>query len=167
MFSARGHWLPGDERGFRDRKHRIHSSGDYAIPPPPDEHAGLRRYAHAIAGPSVRIPEELRSTIARALGEKFDELHAPARIIAITETHAHALVRVGDVDAKPLVGRAKQAASFVVRASLPGQVWGGSCHVVRVRSEDHYRRVVEYIDEHRCEGGAIWVHPSVRQPTGE
>ncbi len=164
MFSARGHWLPGDERGFRDRTHRIHSSGDYNNPPPSEEHAGLRRHAHTIVGPLVRIPEHLRPAIAQALGTKFDEMHAPARIIAVTQTHAHALVRVGDSDAKPLVGRAKQAASFAVRSSLPGQVWGGSCHVVRVHSDAHYHRIVAYIDKHRGEGGAVWVHPSVQQP---
>ncbi len=33
MFSTRGHWLPVDPRGFRNRDHRIHSSGDYTHPP--------------------------------------------------------------------------------------------------------------------------------------
>jgi hypothetical protein len=33
-------WLHSDERGFRSRKHRIHSSGDYRRRPPKGEHAG-------------------------------------------------------------------------------------------------------------------------------
>ncbi|HEX3314753.1 MAG TPA: hypothetical protein VHR72_07680 [Gemmataceae bacterium] len=30
--STYGSWLPGNPRGFRSRKHRIHSSGDYKNP---------------------------------------------------------------------------------------------------------------------------------------
>ena len=37
---AKNTWLHGDERGFRDRDHRAHSSGDYYNPPPKDEHQG-------------------------------------------------------------------------------------------------------------------------------
>ncbi len=166
-FSAYGHWLPGDERGFRDRDHRIHSSGDYKNPPPPEEHTGLRRYAKAITANAIRISVALRPSLANALGEKFDSMGTPARIIAVTETHAHALVRVGQSDAKPLVGRAKQAASHAVRASLAGQVWAGSCHVVRVHSEAHYRQIVKYIDEHRSQGGAVWIHPSLHDKAND
>ena len=35
--STYGSWLPGDQRGFRSRKHKIHSSGDYKNPPPASE----------------------------------------------------------------------------------------------------------------------------------
>ena len=42
QFSTFGTWLRGDERGFRDHDHRLHSSGDYRNPPPPGEHEGLR-----------------------------------------------------------------------------------------------------------------------------
>jgi hypothetical protein len=45
-------WLPGDKRGFRNRDHRIDSTGDYRDPPPPDEHAGLREYNET----GIRIP---------------------------------------------------------------------------------------------------------------
>ena len=44
QFSNYCAWLPGDERGFRNRDHRIDSGGDYKNPPPPEEHEGLRRY---------------------------------------------------------------------------------------------------------------------------
>ena len=31
MFGTYSSWLPGDARGFRNRDHRIHSSGDYNV----------------------------------------------------------------------------------------------------------------------------------------
>jgi hypothetical protein len=34
IIKTRSSWLHGDERGFRDRGHRIHSSGDYKHGPP-------------------------------------------------------------------------------------------------------------------------------------
>ena len=37
-------WNFGDERGFRSRGHRIHSSGDYKNPPPRGEHAKLNEW---------------------------------------------------------------------------------------------------------------------------
>jgi hypothetical protein len=46
-------WLPGDDRGFRSREHRIHSSGDYKNPPPKNEHEGLRRYQEEKSGETV------------------------------------------------------------------------------------------------------------------
>lgn len=66
-------WLPGDVRGFRNREHRIHSSGDYKHRPPVAEHEGLRRYNEPLRSSVVVIPRALRllvaGTIARALLE--------------------------------------------------------------------------------------------------
>lgn len=62
ILNTRCTWLHGDERGFRSRGHRIHSSGDYKDPPPPDEHEGLRRYHQTRSGEPVIIP-----AVARAL----------------------------------------------------------------------------------------------------
>src|SRR5947207_10093448 len=55
-------WDFGDERGFRSRKHRIHSSGDYKNPPPKREHEGLRKrfkaQRRAARGDSAALAEE-------------------------------------------------------------------------------------------------------------
>ncbi len=162
MFSAYGHWLPGDPRGFRNHDHRIHSSGDYKHPPPITEHAGLRRYAREITGKPVSFPTDIRPVLAEALASKWLAMRVPARIVGVGSRHAHALIRVGPEDAKPIAGRAKQAASHRVRDRLPGTIWGQGCHPVRVRDQDHYRAVVEYIEDHRGEGAALWVHPKFR-----
>ena len=160
---TRGSWLPGDPRGFRDHDHRVHSSGDYKNPPPIGEHAALHQFAKSIAPPPLDLPSDLRSTIAEALGEKFIETGHPARIIAVAARHAHALIRAEDDDAKPIAGRAKQAASHAVRRSLPGTIWSQGCHVVRVCDEAHFHAIVAYIAEHEREGAAVWVHPSCRK----
>ncbi len=42
-----GQWMPGDERGWPSRGHRLHSSGDYRSRPPLEEHVGLHRSVRA------------------------------------------------------------------------------------------------------------------------
>jgi len=84
------------------------------------------------------------------------------RILAVACTHAHVLVRVGIQDAKPVIGRAKQASSFAVRERMPGTIWAQGCHVVRIEDEHHYRWVVAYIERHQGEGAAIWRYPEER-----
>ncbi len=59
-------WLHGDERGFRSRRHRVHSSGDDNDPPPPGEHAGLHRYHADGAGDPVDLHLDVRVIICEA-----------------------------------------------------------------------------------------------------
>lgn len=162
ILGTRGSWLPGDPRGFRDHGHRIHSSGDYRCPPPPGEHAGLYRAALARCPEPLNLPEHLRPLIDKAFAAKCEAMGYPVRVLAVAARHAHALVRVGEIDAKPIVGRAKQAASHAVRGELPGSIWSQGCHVVRCRDESHYRAIVDYISRHAREdntGAALWTHP--------
>jgi hypothetical protein len=56
IVNTRCSWLHGDLRGFRNRKHRIHSSGDYRNPPPPEEHRVL---AVAVSGEHLHALVEL------------------------------------------------------------------------------------------------------------
>lgn len=167
VWSTRGHWLPGDLRGFRDHDHRLHSTGRYKNPPPPEEHEGLRRFARVLCPKERHIPIHLRQTIADALGTKLIALQNPARIIAVASSHVHALVRAGSRDVRPFIGRAKQAASHAVREDLPGRLWGQRCHPTRIRNEEHYREVVDYIAAHVNEGAALWIHPDLRRASGQ
>lgn len=164
MFSTRGHWLPGDPRGFRDHDHRVHSNGDYRHPPPPGEHEGLLKHALTLLQTNVRLPAPQRGTIALALAGKLLELDAPPRILCVDAVHGHVLFRAASRDAETLLGRAKQLASHRVREVLPGRIWGQHSHCVRIREESHYRSVVDYIARHP--GAFIWIHPDVRPGTG-
>lgn len=68
MWSTYGVWLHGDPRGFRDRFHRIHSSGDYKHPPPKGEHAGLHRYmARIMHKEPVSLDRSLREPTLDAI----------------------------------------------------------------------------------------------------
>lgn len=166
IINTHGSWLPGEPSGFRNRDHRIHSSGNVDHLPPPGEHAGLLRYSHSRARDAVFITAPARMPIAEALAEKLHELNFRVRIIAVSASHAHILADVGPDDAKPLVGKIKQAASHRVRAVLPGKVWSDGCHVERVLDEQRYRNTVDYIAAHKDEGAAIWVPSKLRRARG-
>lgn len=154
--TMRGQWLPGDERGFRDHGHRIHSSGDYRTPPPRDEHAGLRAYARSLARDAVSLTPPQRVLVGTALVAKLRAMNVPCAVLACGSTHTHALIRVGELDAKPVLGRAKQAASYAVRTEIPGKMWGGSSGVVRIGSVEHWTAAFWYIARHRREGAWVW-----------
>lgn len=100
--------------------------------------------------------------IAVAVAEKLHALNRRVRIISVSASHAHILADVGPDDAKPLVGRVKQAASHRVRRTMPGRVWSQGCFIDRVNTESAYRNVVNYIARHEDEGAAIWVPPKLR-----
>ncbi len=156
--NTRCSWLHGDPRGFRDRAHRVHSSGDYKSPPPPGEHRGLHRWAQQRSAPVVTIPPELRAAVGEALVAKADDTGFPITTCGVGGQHAHMLVRLPlePRTAKGLVGRWKQAASHAVRERLPGKVWSDGCGVEPVRSQAHRARVHPYILKHAHEGA--WVY---------
>jgi len=165
MFSTRGHWLPGDPRGFRARDHRIHSSGDYKHPPPRGEHAGLHQYARSILTRSVLLTSGQQRIVADALAEKVTSCGHAVRILSVDRVHVHMLFRAGNEDAEKIAGRAKQFASHRLRDELLGRIWGQHSHVVRVRDEGHYRRVVVYIAKHQSQQANVWEHPRFHDPS--
>jgi len=126
----------------------------------------LHQHARSITVGEVVIPIALRSVVAEALADKLLAGQTPSLVLAVAGQHAHLLVRIGQQNAKPVVGRAKQTASFRVRDQLPGTIWAEGCHPVRVRDLAHYRNVVEYIERHADDGAAIWIHPDLRKASG-
>ena len=161
MCSTRGAWLPGDPRGFRDHDHRIHSSGDYRSPPPSGEHARLHRYARDITKKFVQFTPEQRSRTARAIMQKLDLMQAQWRVLAVGATHVHLLACIDSRHAKREFGRIKQFASHTLRDELPGTIWGEGCLPLRVKNEQHYRSIVNYILAHEAEGACVMEHPAI------
>ena len=98
-------WLHGDPRGFRSRKHRIHSTGDYKMPPPPGEHEGLHAYQVGKSGAEIHIARAEQAIIGCALRDYLDKQGYKALAVAVTKTHAHVLV----VSARPNVPRRGQS----------------------------------------------------------
>src|SRR3546814_11272666 len=87
-------WLPGEQRGFRSKRRKVHSGGDYKNRPPPSEHAGLWRYAQRISGERIIIPDTSREVVAHRLVEVLQKLGHRVLIVAMAGTHAHLLVEL-------------------------------------------------------------------------
>jgi hypothetical protein len=67
IINTRCSWLHGDPRGYRDRDHRTHSSGNYKRPPPAEENEGLRRYFSERARTEIVFHRDLRPIIGRSI----------------------------------------------------------------------------------------------------
>ncbi|MBV8782128.1 MAG: hypothetical protein JO353_12095 [Phycisphaerae bacterium] len=138
-------WHHGDQRGFRSRGHRIHSSGDYKHRPPAGEHAGLLRYRSEKSGAAVEMAVMLRASIGRALVDELKSFRLLA--VSVADQHAHAIVELPHALAtvKQIVGEAKRKSSRAVKTSLPGRVWsaGGTYKIVHDRS--HLRAATDYV----------------------
>jgi hypothetical protein len=158
IINTRCSWLHGDARGFRSRDHRIHSSGDYASPPPSDEHAGLRKFHQARSGAAVTLPTDVRPKIMRAYVAKMRALNHPVDVVSVSGQHLHSLARLPSdrAVAKREIGKAKQAASHAVRETMPGSVWSEGCALRPVLDERHLENVYEYIRFRQEPGTLVW-----------
>lgn len=158
ILNTRGTWLPGDPRGFRTRKHRVHSSGDYKHPPPQGEHAGLHEHTHRISSPPVIINPSLRPIVGQALLHKLQTQTHPVIAICVGSNHAHLLAELPDdrERVKHLAGTWKQAASHRVRTDLPGKLWASGCDPIPIRDKSHHTRTFQYILRHEREGAWVW-----------
>ena len=147
VFCTHNSWLPGDPRGFRNKKHRIHSSGDYKNPPPVGEHAGLFRYAKEISGDPVVIPTELQERIGLAIVAELKKQECVVLAIAVAAMHVHILVESPSETAKhrAIIGRCKTAACYAVRVEMPGRIWGRNATYKPINDETHHRNTYRYI----------------------
>ena len=85
IINTRNSWLHGDERSFRSRKHRIHSSGDYKKRPPPGEHLELNLYHGGKSSPEVHIEYAERAVIGRAFVAYLREKGYKVLSVAVTK----------------------------------------------------------------------------------
>ena len=165
IVNARGTWLPGDPRGFRDHRHRVHSSGDYRSPPPPGEHAGLYRYYFDRAAAAVRLPYCCLPAVGEATRQNLSKrLHALA-VVAVTPVHTHFLVELPDDVAaiKPIIGWCKYFATRAARsmvAELNGvDLWAAGETYRPVDSAAHFRRAIAYVATRQGADAWVWRSP--------
>jgi len=158
VFYTLNSWLPGDPRGWRSKKHRTHSSGDYKDPPPPGEHAGIFQHSKKNSGETVVIPHGSRKAVCMAIMEKLKANGHPVLIVAVGAYHVHLLVELSDDPAtvKSIIGNCKRASSHTIRDVLPGRVWAHGGKFDRVEDEEHHRNVYGYILDHIEEGAYVW-----------
>jgi REP element-mobilizing transposase RayT len=151
-------WDFGDERGFRSRKHRIHSSGDYKNRPPKSEHEGLREHFRRNAPPRVEIPERLRKKLGAAFVRKLIALDCQVIAASVAERHGHFLVEMPyDYNKERfLVGKAKNISSYLVRDELPGRVWAAGGRFKLIKDRRHQLNVFTYISKRQERGAWTW-----------
>ncbi len=156
VISTVNSWLPGDPRGFRSRKHKIHSSGDYKHRPPPGEHAGLHAYHQRNSGRPVIISPELRPVVGRAILAKLKKLEHQVLAVSVAGMHTHFLAELPDDVAliRHVLGQCKSASSHAIRGRLPGRVWGAGGDYDPVDDPVHHRNVYQYILDQ--ENAWIW-----------
>jgi len=147
IISTHNSWLPGDRRGFRTRRHKIHSSGDYKSPPPEAEHAGLRHYHEQHSGDAAVVPADCKATVGWAIIGKLRKKSLRVLAIAVAGTHSHMLAEL-PIDAKAarfIVGECKTVSSHAVRNEIPGQVWARGGKFIRIDNVEHQRNTYHYI----------------------
>jgi REP element-mobilizing transposase RayT len=160
IINTHGSWLHGDQRGFRSRDHRIHSSGDYRNPPPPGEHAPLLRYRKKQCPDEIRIDAKLRPIIGHAMISKLHEMEFRVIAVAVTKIHAHAVTELPDdvSQIKEIVGQAKRVSSRAVKEDLPGTVWSAGCTYERIGTPGHLQSAYEYVLYKQGRGAWTWCH---------
>ena len=157
-FSTHNSWLPGDPRGFRSRKHKLHSSGDHRNPPPIGEHAGLHAYSKSISEQALVLDPGCRAIVGNAVLGNLKKHQRKCLVIAAGGMHVHTLVELSanSKEAKQAIGYAKLSASMSLNPQIPGRVWARGCNVRPIRDEEHHRNTFGYIERHREEGAWVW-----------
>ncbi|HLL91199.1 MAG TPA: hypothetical protein VK324_18015 [Tepidisphaeraceae bacterium] len=151
-------WLHGSPNGFRSRRHRIQSSGDYKNPPPPGEHAGLLRYHRERSGDVGEIPRHLRAPVGRALVEELGRQGYAPLAAAIGARHGHVLVELPD-DLRAIyriLGEAKSASAHAARPEITGGLWAARGGPKPVDNERHYVNAYWYVLEDQGPTASSW-----------
>ena len=158
IWNTLGSWLPGDPRGFRNRDHRIHSSGDYRNPPPREEHANLLAYNKSRSRDTVTLPRSIRPAIIESILDSLQRAEQHAAAISVAAEHVHVLAALPhDYEAaERLVGKLKTYASLAVRVALPGSIWSRGCTIKRVSDESHWEAKRHYLTFKQERGACTW-----------
>ena len=160
IVNTHGSWLPGDERGFRNRGHRIHSSGDYKHRPPVREQEGLRKYHLQRASDAISFNREIRICVLRAFVIKMQSLKYHMIAGSVGKEHLHALCELPE-DYRAMrreVGKCKQYASHQAREMLPGAIWSGGGDYEAIRDKGHLHNAYNYIRTKQEPGTVVWSH---------
>jgi REP element-mobilizing transposase RayT len=160
MLGTRCSWLHGDRRGFRDRGHRTHSTGDYKNPPPESEHAGMRRYYEKRSGKPVDFDLDVRIQVCREFVVKMQKLGFRIIACSVGKRHLHALVELLSEyrEKRKVVGICKQKASHAVRKLLPGNIWSEGGEFKKIKDAGHLKNSYEYIRTKQEAGTIVWSH---------
>lgn len=153
-----GTWLPGDPRGWREKKHRRHVEGDYKNPPPKgygDEL--LRRSRGLLKHAPVRLSKAQREEAGKAIVDSFFMQKIEALVVSVDAVHYHILGRFRDRKVRYHVGHAKLHAYHRLRKRWTfGKVWQRLCNVTPIADREHQLSAFYYIQDHKDAGAWIW-----------
>ena len=158
IISTHCSWLPGDKRGFRSREHRIHSSGDYRNPPPPDEHDGLLRYNQQRDGHPVVLPANCRRIVGTCIVELLREQGYRVLAVSVSGMHAHILVELPAplAQVRRIIGICKAKSSGAVRKIISGGVWAARGKYLWVKDRKHLEEAFYYIRDKQSPSAWVW-----------
>ncbi len=108
-----------------------------------------------MSGQPITLTHVQRDICAHAIVDKLAAKGCEVIAIAVSGQHVHVQVRADNQTVKRLVGIAKQYASHQLHRKLPGNIWGGGCHVTPIRSKDHQIRVFRYLQKHRAKAAIV------------
>lgn len=165
IINAHCTWLPGDPRGFRNRGHRIHSSGDYRVPPPAGEHVGLNRFHRERSAPPTRLPSNCLGIVGRAICDNLFKRSHLLAAVAVTPVHTHFLVELpGDVATiKSAVGWCKRFATREARKAFPElnavELWAAGETYKPIVDDSHFQSALNYIATKQGADAWVWRNP--------
>ena len=165
QFSTYCAWLPGDDRGFRSRDHRIDSSGNYKKPPPTEEHEGLRRYHKRRHPHPVKIPQGLRPKVATKIAESLLAAGHRVLVVSVAERHAHAVneLPIDERAYNRAVGQAKCDSSRSIRKRLPGRVWARDDRHDHLGDRPYQVNAFKYVRNKQGPTAAVWCYDGLRR----
>ena len=146
-------WLPGDPRGFRNRDHRIHSSGDYKDPPPDGEHEGLHRYAKRVSKDEVvlRTPE-LRREVCDALLRTTRTLDLRMVVITVCRVHVHLVIEL------PETRDDHEVTLRDLKGKPAPRLWARKWKVVPIVDAAHREDEIAYVRDRQGRYATTWTH---------
>jgi len=158
VLTTYGSWLPGDNRGFRTRHHRLHVEGDYTHPPPSNAFGTLKRHSQqSLKHDSVSLNTDQRRMACRAIRDSLFESGATIACLAVAARHVHILVQLPPEETRKRIGTAKRHTWHVLNETgWTKKLWAKGGKFVPVNDEQHWSNVFRYIRRHEEEGACVW-----------
>ena len=153
-----GTWLPGDPRGWREKRHRKHVAGDYKNLPPSGSGAGLHRHSRQLlTHQPVHLNQAQRQIAGQGLVEMLVRDGTKLLAVSMGAIHYHILGRFSDKQVLQRVGQAKRHAYYLLRARWQmKKVWQRLSNVTPIADRPHQVRVFRYVREHKEQGAWVW-----------
>ncbi len=181
MSNTYGTWLRGDARGWRERHHRKHITGDYRHPPKKGSFEKIQRLSKQLMQRDpVRLERELREIALRGIVECLAGDGIAVLVACLDAAHLHVLAQFKDLRPRRRLGWAKFFATKQVKQYLNAHgaavgnfpelktgegIWGKRSECVPITDRQHRVNVLNYIAGHWKKGASVWLNPKLPRRT--